>query len=448
MPKQHVIHEGGVKELAVLLFPIVLVSFSQCLFLFVEKLLLARLSVEALEAAVSSSYVVMIFQAPCVALAMMAQVFVARHLGAGELKQIGPAIWQFIWFSLLSTVITIPGTLFFSEFYFQSTAINSIVKPYLYLLTAINFLFPLTAALSCFYLGRGKTKLLLWGTLAAQTTKLILAYLLIFGWKGIFPSYGLLGGALSTCIAQISFCTLLLIVFLNKKHQDAFHSFEWKLDLQKFWHYIQPGFMRASNRILNFASWSAIAHLMVSKGGDYLLVMSIGGTYFMFLPFIGDALCQAQITIVSRLLGANKHYLLDEAFNSGTKLLFFFIIIFAIPLLIFPEVLYSYLFPNVQLAKSSIISISIGIWLSFVFYSFSMLSVSYILAFKDMNFSFFMGLIGWVNGFLFMYMAIHYLFLPADQFWTVLSIAMHASTAIMYYIRMKVIQTRNIPSLA
>lgn len=446
MSRELNINEGGLRECTLLLFPIAVVSFSNCFFLFIEKLLLARLSVEALELAVSANYVINVFQGPCIALAMMAQVFIARYHGANELHKIGPAIWQFIWFSILSLCFTVPGILIFSELYFQNSSLNDSFRPYLYSLTGINFLFPLTAALSCFYLGRGKTRILLWGTLGAQTAKLIFAYLFIFGY-GVIPSFGVLGGVISTCLAQAGFCLLLLAFFINKKNQDLYCSYKWQFKPTQFWHYIQPGILRAFNRILNFSNWSAIAYLMVSKGDAYLLVMSVGGTYFMFLPFIGDALSQAQITIVSRFLGARKYHLLNRVFESGLWFLLISILLFAIPLLVFPEELYQYLFPNVQMSKENIISVSIGIWLSFAFYTFTMLPLSYIIAFKDMNFYLLTGILGWLNGFLFMYIAIYYFAIPAEHFWIVLSIT-HATLGLTYFLRFKFLQSKLTPAIA
>src|SRR6266850_337105 len=110
---------GGLKELTLLFFPILLMTFSTCLILFVEKLLLARLSTEAMEIAVTSAYACQVFQAPCVALAMMAQVFVGRWHGAAQLKAIGAGVWQFIWFACLSLLVTIPLSLIYGKFYFQ-----------------------------------------------------------------------------------------------------------------------------------------------------------------------------------------------------------------------------------------------------------------------------------------------------------------------------------------
>ena len=279
--------------------------------------MLARLSTQAMEAAVNAAYACQIFQGPCVALAMMAQVFVGRWQGAKEFNSVGPGIWQFLWFSTLSMLITVPLGIWYGNFYFHNTSLQDVVMPYYYFLISINFLYPLGATLSCFFLGQGKTRLVLALTLVSQIVKLVFAYLFIFGWEGLIPEWGLMGGALSTFLAQAGYCFILLAVFLNRKHAKIFHTWDWSFKPQLFWECIHPGFLRALNRILNFTSWASIAHLMTAKGGDYLLVLSVGGTLFLFLPFLGDAICQAQTTVVSHILGARNYHLLNTSFRSG-----------------------------------------------------------------------------------------------------------------------------------
>lgn len=432
-----IVKTGGVKELILLFFPISLMTFSSCLFLFVEKLLLGRLSSEAMEVAVNAAYAVQIFQSPCVALVMMAQVFVGRWRGSGEWELIGPGIWQFIWFSFFSMFITVPGSLTYAHFYFGGTDIEDLIFPYYYFLTAISFLFPLSATLSCFYLGQGKTKLVLWATIFAQLFKLLLAYLFIFGWNGWFPSLGLLGGIASTVIVQGGYCLLLLAIFLNSKHAKMFQSRTWFFKPSLFWECINPGSLRAINRVLSFLSWAAIAHMMIAKGGDYLLILSIGGTLFVFLPFLGDAICQAQTTVISHIVGAKNYEAMKTAFRSGCLLVIYSCAILSIPLVFFPIDTFHYLFPKVTtLTDPSIFKVSLGIWISFLFYTFVFVPISYVLAFKDTGFSFFMGIFSWINGYLFMYLAIEKFNIAADQFWLVLTLY-HGSTALMYYLRMK-----------
>lgn len=440
--RHHTFPSGELKELVLLFLPILVMTFFGSFYLFVEKLLLVRLSADTMEAAVNASIVCRIFQAPCIALAMMAQVFVGRWHGAKQWKAIGPGIWQFIWFSFLSMLVTVPLSIIYGKYYFEGTAVENIVMPYFYFLVGINFLHPLSAALTCLFLGQGKTRLILCATIGSQILKLMLAYLLIFGW-GVIPSLGLMGGALSTLIAQGGLCLLLLGVFLNPKHKEMYHSRSCRFNPKLFWDCIYPGFLRAAGGVLVFTCWASIAHIMIAKGGDYLLFLSIGSTLFTFLPFFSDAICQAQTTVVSQILGAYSYPAIKKAFHSCLLLVLIVIAIVSIPLVFFPSITFHYLFPNIVKEEMIIRNVFFGVWVSFAFFTLSYIPISYILAYKDTKFSLFMGIMNWIDGYLLMYIAIEKMNIEAEQFWLVLSL-MHISIAIMYYLRMKWLQSQDL----
>ncbi len=435
------LHTGELRKLFLLFLPILLMTFSTAMPLFMEKLFLARISKEAMEIAVNAAYVAQIFQAPCVALAMMAQVFVGRWFGAQEYQAIGPGIWQFIWFSCLSIVITLPAGWFFSNYYFRGTPLETGGVSYCHFLIAINFLYPLGAALSCFYLGQGKAKIVLLATLGAQIIKAVSAYFLIFGYSDWIPRLELMGGAISTLIAQGSFCVFLLWDFLKSKYHVFFNSHIWHFRPRLFWECIHPGLLRAFNRILSFMSWIFTAGIAKAKGGDYLLSLSIGGALFLFLPFLGDALCQAQTTIVSQILGSKSYQFLNKALRSGVILVVIMSLLVAIPLILFPLQTFDLLFPKIALDSLSIQKNFLGIWISFSFFLFGFLPVSYVLAFKDTRFSLFMGAFSWLNGFLFMYFAINIKNIDANMFWLVLSVT-HVVGALLYWQRMRWLQSK------
>src|SRR3569832_2362357 len=105
------VSNGGIKDLTLLFLPVLLISLSSAFLFFLEKLFFARLAQEVMEAAVNVSYICRIFQVSFTLLAMMAQVCVGRLYGAQEWKAIGPAIWQFIWLSIFSMVLTVPASL-------------------------------------------------------------------------------------------------------------------------------------------------------------------------------------------------------------------------------------------------------------------------------------------------------------------------------------------------
>lgn len=433
--------KGGFRELTLLFLPILGVSFCNCFYLLIEKLFLARLSPHLMEAAVATAFACQLFQLPCISLALMAQVFIGRWRGAEEWTTMGPGLWQFIWFSLFSLLITFPSSYFYGNYYFKMMGVEEIVFPYYHFLISINFLYPLAACLSCFYIGQGKTRLVLLATIISQFMKVLLGYLLIFGWGEWIPSYGLIGGAISTFAAQLGFCAVLLGVFLNKKHVKIYNSRSWYFKPKLFWTCIQPGLLRAIARVSAVACWAAIAHLMGTKGGDYLLVLSIGGSLFLFLPFLGDSICQSETTVVSHILGAHNYPFLQRAFRSGMLLALLTILLVSPFFLIFPSTTFYWLFPTIEIDTTMIQNIFFGVWLSFIGFTLSYIPISYILAFKDTKFSVFMGGINWIIGYLFMYVVIEYFNMPADQFWIAVTF-MHMANFLGFYFRMKFLISR------
>ncbi len=408
-------------------------TFSVNLFPTVEKVLLASLSKEGMEASLSAFYAVQIFQLTWVSLAMMALVFVGSWYGEKKWIRIGPGIWQFIWFSIFSLAITLPFGYLYGKFYFKGTVIEEIVLPYYYSLLAMSFLFPLGGALTCFFIGRGKTLFVCIITLICHLIKLPIGYACIFGWKWI-PSLGLMGGALSIFITQLVFCLALLFLFLNKENHQLYHTRDWGFKWPLFWECIQPGILRAINRLLSMGNWGAMTYLMAQGGENQLLTLSIGGTLALLTGFFGEAICLVQMTVVSQILGAKNYDSFYSAFRPGIIIATIAILVLSVNLLIFPDWTFQMLFPKIILDPSTVRLILMGVWFSSAFYTFSFLPISYVLAFKDTYFSLFMGFVNWIAGFLFIYTFIEILHFSTDYFWLLASF-LHFTTALFYYLR-------------
>lgn len=432
---------GKFREFLFLFFPVLLVAFSSSLYLIVEKILLGISSVLAMQAAVAVAYIGQIFQLSTVAIAMMSQVFIGQRYGEQNWKAMGPCVWQYIWFSIFSTCIVFPIGSFYGSIYLKGTAFQEIATPYLYSVLLINFLYPLGTALSCFYIAQGKTALVVVSSISSQLLKVSLAYLLIPTLAQKNPLWGLYGGVVSTFLAQALFVLALFFVFINAKYAERCDSRNCRFRLRLFWSCIHPGLLRGSNKILNTLCWASIAHLMVSKTQTHAIVFSIGGVLFLFLPFLGDAICQAQTVIVSRLVGAKSFFSLFEAWGPGFICSTICIAIFGIPLLLFPELTFEKLFPKISIDLEYIPPIFAGIWVSFAFFTWTYVPLGYILAFKDMLFSAFMGVFGWFNGYLYMYFMVEKIEVNPKYFWIVLSL-MQGTNALIYFFRAKKLCTR------
>lgn len=414
-------YRGGIKEVVALFIPLLVMTFSTSVVGFTDRLFFGKLSVAAIEAAVSVAYVSRVFQIPCVGLAIMVQVYVGRLQGAHEESSIGRYVWQFIWFSLLSVFITIPFSLIYGTLYFQSTAIEDSVFFYFVFMMSLNFLYPLGTCLSGFYVGRGRPGFILLITLIADVFNILLAYVFIFGVADWFPSLGLVGGALATLIAQTLFCVFLLSNFLSKKHAVVYGTHDWRFKPKLFLECIYPGFFRALQGMSIYICWSLIGYVMISRGGDYLLIWSLGSAIGLFLPFIGTAMYQALTTIASNILGASQEKFLGRLAYSGFWVISLIIMLMAIPLLLFPVETCHLLFPRIDINPTAVTHAFLGLWLSFSFGTLACIPLSYLLAVKDTRFLLCLSSFCWVNGFVVMYLAVNVFDVSAAQCWIILS---------------------------
>jgi Na+-driven multidrug efflux pump len=173
---------------------------------------------------------------------------------------------------------------------------------------------------------------------------------------------------------------------------------------------------------------------MISKTETHIAAFSVGAVIFSFLPFLSDAVCQTQTVIISQLLGAKKYFDLFKALIPGTLWTSVAIALFAIPFLLFPQFTFEYLFPTISLPAQTVRMVFLGLWLSFAFFTLLYVPLGYILAFKDMYFSAFMGCFGWLNGFLLMYYFLNIAHIAPQHFWLALSV-MHGSSALIYFLR-------------
>lgn len=90
---------------------------ARCLVGFIERIFLARCSIEALEGGMTGVFLSNVFQSACINMGNMTQVFLGERLKGDQKDIFGKVSWQMIWFSLLSMVFTLPLSFFLSLFF-------------------------------------------------------------------------------------------------------------------------------------------------------------------------------------------------------------------------------------------------------------------------------------------------------------------------------------------
>lgn len=414
---------ASLRELFTLSFPLILSFFSTSFMSFCSRLFLSNFSMEALQGCTCAIYLCGLFQVPCMRLTSTAQVFVGLYKGANSPLRIGPCIWQMVWFSLLSMVVTLPLGLWLAPSFFDGTPIKSSGLEYFNVLLYFNFLFPLGTALSCFYIGRGKMKIIFLTTLIIHGINIFLDYLLIFGIQGVIPPLGALGAAISMVVAQTLFCLILLLLFLRKQERSQFGTANYKFQWNSFWEYTRVGLPRAIVRIVILASWAGIVHLMTLEGGDYLLVLSIGGTLLLLFSFINDGMCQGLITIASTLMGSKNYASIWRLVRSSALFLGITTLLLTIPYLMFPDITLSFFSLGV-INENSLALLKrafLWLWIFFFCYGFNAIGLSLITASRDVTFYLIVTSFVWLTSYVPAYYAIKVWKLSPDIIWLIMA---------------------------
>jgi MATE family multidrug resistance protein len=385
---------------------------------YVERLFLADYSEEALAGSLNAFFLARVFQSACIAVILVGQAFVGLYHGANQGKNIGPCIWQFIWFSLFSVSFVVPLGFLTEKLLFQNTAIASTEFNYFYLLCTFNFLFPLGSALSIFYMGRGLTRTIVFLTTLTCLLTIGLDRVLIFGWKFI-PSLGTTGAAIGRVIPQGILCIVLFFLFLSPSNREVYGTNKWKFSPKLFWHYIRPGVIRGLGAFPALGDWVLISRFMSLKSEAHLLVFTIGSTIFYFLTFLGDGLLQTTVTMASNHMGKKDYPKIWNSYFSGLILLSIFAVILVFPFFIFPQTFLSCFSTSAFYGQLGPVfkQMSPWLWLAIVAYGLNTTSLGLIVAARDTLFLFCFYCGVWAISFIPIYVAMDLLNWPAHRFW-------------------------------
>lgn len=333
--------EGSIQELWAISFPLILSVLSVNLMYFLDRLILARYDIHAMNAAVVAGLVFSIFQYGAIGIASISEVFVGQYNGAKKISRMGEPVWQTIWFSIFTTFLFIPLAIFAGPFLIPNPEYQAQGIPFFKTLMAFGPTFPLVASLSSFFVGRGQVKLVMVTTILSNILNVSLDFLLIFGVSGFLPALGATGAALATGIAQAVQAVVLLVIFLKRSHREIYGTDLWQFNARLFWQSLQLGIPNSISSIVELSAWSVLALLLASVSDMHLTVFSIGESFFTLFAFGFWGLQKGITTVSANYFGAHHDERVTETLASGIKIVLFIMLIFTIPMFVFPELLVS-----------------------------------------------------------------------------------------------------------
>lgn len=296
-------------EILVLAIPLILSMIGLVLMQFVDALFLAWYSKDAIAAVVPAGMASTFIISPFQGTAGFTSTLVAHYVGAERSGRAFAATWQGIYFSLISSVLvfalsfTAAGPLF--SWAGHSEAVRVLEQQYFSILSWFAFTTITGSALSGFFSGRGRTRILMFVQLAGLVVNTVLDYCMIFGKWG-FSEMGISGAAIATVFAQGFVALVLFILFIRSGDLSGHPWKDKKFELKLFKRLLRYGIPNGLRFAFEMFAWTLFI-FFIGRIGDVELAASniafrING--FAFFPIIG--LGQAVGVLVGHAQGAGN----------------------------------------------------------------------------------------------------------------------------------------------
>lgn len=300
---------GSYRELLAIAIPMILSSGTQSMMHVIDRILLTWHSEAAVAAALPAGILFWSCLSFPFGVISYANAFVAQYDGARQPHRVSSSIWQAVYFAVLcGLLILIP--IAWSETIFarigHSTQIQRLEVDYFAWLCAGGLPAMLSAALACFFSGRGQTRVVFAVNAAAMVVNATLDYALIFGW-GPFAPLGMKGAALATNLANVfaMACFIALMFRSEARVQYSFWKY-WRPDGLLIRDLLRFGGPSGLQMFLDVAGFAAFMMIVGWIGQRELAATNIAFNLntLAFIPVIGVGI--AVSTLVGHRIGEGR----------------------------------------------------------------------------------------------------------------------------------------------
>ncbi len=300
---------GGYREVLRIGLPLVASMASVTVMQFTDRLFLSNYSVEAISACVPAGIAFFLAVSFFFGTVEYVSVFVAQYTGSCRHERVGAALWQGIIFCFPAALILTLVALFSESLFALSghpEGVWQMEARYYEILSFGSIALLLNICLSCFFSGRGLTKVIMLANLAGAIVNIPLDYCLING-IGPFPELGIVGAALATVVAWVVIALIFgLLIFTreNDKRFAVFRSMGFDGDL--FGRFMKFGFSGGLQFFIDLFAVTFFVMMAGRLGVEELAATNIACSIhsLVFLPMIGFTV--AASVLVGQAVGAGK----------------------------------------------------------------------------------------------------------------------------------------------
>jgi MATE family multidrug resistance protein len=314
--------KGGMAELLVIAFPMIIATASDGVMIFTDRLFLSRLGPEQMNAALGGGVAMQMMVFFFIGLTGYTTALVAQYFGSGQRKMVSVVAFQAIIIALVAyPFVLLCKPLAHSYFNFMNLPAEQLGYQNIYFNVVIyGAVFGiLRNSLSCYFSGIGRTKIVMVATVTAMFVNVGLDYLMIFGKLG-FHAMGIKGAALATVIGGICGLLILIAAYTGKKNWHEFQVADsFRFDPKVMRKLLYYGYPAGLELFLNFLAFSAMIFLFHSQGNVVATASTIMFNWDLvsFIPLLGIEI--AVTSLVGRYMGAGDPETAHRAAMSGIK---------------------------------------------------------------------------------------------------------------------------------
>ncbi|MCK5737395.1 MAG: MATE family efflux transporter [Spirochaetaceae bacterium] len=299
----------GLKDITKIAIPMVLSQASETINLFVDRLFLSRLGKIYISAAMSGGLTSFNVMSLFIGIIGYVNAVVAQNDGAGRKRNCARAAAQAIRMAFIGwpfLILSIPLVKMFFISLGHTPELIDVEMTYFRILIFGSIFGLIRYALAGFFIGLGRTRVVMLANFAGMLINVPANWILIFGKFG-FPAMGITGAAIGTVLGSLTIMIILIGVYFSPSYRKEFGTAEelgYNKRLSKV--LLKFGTPAGVENFLNVAAFNFFIQLMYSYGPDTAAAVTIAFNYDIvaFIPMMG--LGFAATTLTGRYVGARN----------------------------------------------------------------------------------------------------------------------------------------------
>jgi MATE family multidrug resistance protein len=343
-PARETHRPGGSWELLSLAMPLIVSQSFMTVQVFVDTILLAWHDPREMTASFPAVMWYWLFFGWLQVTAGYTSTFVAQYTGAGRPHRVGPAVWQGIYFAVISGLVFMlmaPAAPFLISLGEHSDALQPLEVAYLQCLSFAALPMLIMAAANGFFSGRGQTWVVLAIEAFGTAVNVGLALLLIFGRAGL-PELGITGAGLATVAGSWASALLALALLMAPSYRTEFATAAgWRFERDLFYRLLRFGGPAGSQTLLDVFVFHLFTQLVGQLGdaamGATTLAVRLNMVAFLPMMGMGQAIC----ILVGQRLGGDRPDLAERSAYTGLAWTFGYMVVIAAIYVTMPQLLVS-----------------------------------------------------------------------------------------------------------